>query len=445
MAFRPPAFQAVSRTKSTLAHGLGSKLLRPRLPARHDRPVKAALDPESISTAVNVAAGASNPLSGITNNLTSLLVLAVIVAVHEMGHFIGARSQGIKVRNFSIGFGPRLLSFKEGPEDDDIEYTLRAIPMGGFVSFPPHYEIDNDGDMIRYEDKDLLQNRPPLQQAIVISAGVIANILLSFSLLLGSVATTGLPRPQFSDGPYVMRLVEKDCPAARAGIQPEDLILAVNGHKVSGDEKGLNGAVSLISQSNGQPVELQLRRKGVELLKTVTPQLNPETGRNSIGVQMAAHIEKVKLIKAKDPAQALEYSVQELGAMLREASSSLRRFSSAGMEGLTGPLGIVQVGADLAAVDQLALIKFAAFISINLAVVNALPFPGLDGGQMIFVLLEALRGKRLSPQLENGINAVAVLLLASLSLSLIAGDITRGMSSLDKVIEANPLLDSPLK
>lgn len=330
--------------------------------------------------------------------------------------------------------------------------------------------------LIRYEDKDLLQNRPPLQQAIVISAGVIANIFLSFTLLLGSVATTGLPRPQFSEGPYVMRLVEKDCPAARAGIQPEDLILAVNGQKVSGDERGLNGAVSLISQAAGEPVQLRLLRKGEEITKTVTPRINPDTGRSSIGtcfispvpildegsiltlpplippslppfsgVQMAAHIEKINLIKAKDPAEALKYSAEELGAMLREASSSLRRFSSAGMEGLTGPLGIVQVGADLAAVDQLALIKFAAFISINLAVVNALPFPGLDGGQMIFVLIEALRGKRLSPRLENGINFVAVLLLASLSLTLIAGDISRGVSSLEKVMEANPLMSSPGK
>lgn len=79
----------------------------------------------------------------------------------------------------------------------------------------------------RYEDQDLLQNRPPLQQALVISAGVIANVLLSFSLLFGTVATAGLPRPQFAEGPYVMKVVERDCPAAQAGIQPEDLILAV--------------------------------------------------------------------------------------------------------------------------------------------------------------------------------------------------------------------------
>lgn len=159
------------------------------------------------------------------------------------------------------------------------------------MSFPQHYEVDDDGEIIRYEDKDLLQNRPPLQQAVVISAGVIANIILSFSLLLGSVATSGLPRPQFSEGPYVMKLVEKDCPAARAGIQAEDLIVAVNGKAVKGDESGLGEAVSLISQTNGQPVELKLKRNGQEIVKTVTPRVNPDTGRSSIGVQMAAHIE----------------------------------------------------------------------------------------------------------------------------------------------------------
>ena len=303
----------------------------------------APIDPEAISTAVTVAAGAAAAKSGIFssigNNAASLLVLCFIVSIHELGHFLGARLQGIKVKNYSIGFGPKLLSFKEGPEEDDIEYTIRGIPAGGFVSFPPHYEVDDDGEIIRYEDQDLLQNRPPLQQAIVISAGVIANVFLSFSLLLGSVATTGLPRPQFSEGPYVMRLVEKDCPAAKAGIQPEDLILAVNGQKVSGDEAGLGNAVSLISQSGGQPVELKLRRSGAEITKSVTPAFNADTGRRSIGVQMAAHIEKINVIKAKDFGEAVKFSSEELTGMLREATSSLKRFSSAGMEGLTGPLG----------------------------------------------------------------------------------------------------------
>jgi hypothetical protein len=145
----------VPSTRSTSSRLASTSVRRPttttscRITARTTRLALAPVDPEAISTAVTVAAASTGPLAGIMNNLTSLLVLALIVAVHELGHFIGARSQGIKVRNFSIGFGPTLLSFKEGPEEDDIEYTLRAIPMGGFVSFPPHYEQDADGELIR--------------------------------------------------------------------------------------------------------------------------------------------------------------------------------------------------------------------------------------------------------------------------------------------------------
>ena len=179
-----------------------------------------------------------------------------------------------------------------------------------------------------------------MQQAIVISAGVIANIFLSFSLLLGSVATSGLPRPQFSEGPYVMRVVHKDAPAARAGLLPEDLILAVNGEKVTGDEQGLNNCVNLISQSKGGPVELKLKRQGKEITKSIQPRVSPE-GRSSIGVQMAAHIERVEVLKAKTPMEAIKYSTEEFSQMFRESASSLKRFTSGGMEGLTGPLGIV--------------------------------------------------------------------------------------------------------
>lgn len=149
-AFVPSTLSTSSRFASKSVHRPTTPSSRiTSLPARTTRLALAPVDPEAISTAVTVAAASTGPLAGITNNFTSLLVLALIVAVHELGHFIGARSQGIKVRNFSIGFGPTLLSFKEGPDEDDIEYTLRAIPMGGFVSFPPHYEQDTDGELIR--------------------------------------------------------------------------------------------------------------------------------------------------------------------------------------------------------------------------------------------------------------------------------------------------------
>lgn len=142
------------------------------------------------------------------------------------------------------------------------------------------------GEIIRYQDPDLLQNRKPWEQAIVISAGVIANIIFSFSLLFGTVATVGLPRPQFSEGPYVVKVLEKDCPAGLAGVQSEDIILAVNGKSVPGNEKGLNEAVALISKSGSSEIDLQLKRKGEVITKKVQPRVSA-VGRASIGVQVS--------------------------------------------------------------------------------------------------------------------------------------------------------------
>ena len=148
-----------SSHRHAAARIVGTALLTP-VTRRKAGALRAALDPEAVSTAVTVAAstataaataGGAGPLAALGNKLTSVLVLAAIIAVHELGHFIGARSQGIRVKNFSIGFGPSLVSVKDGPEDDEdaIEYTIRAIPAGGFVSFPQHYEVDQDGEIIR--------------------------------------------------------------------------------------------------------------------------------------------------------------------------------------------------------------------------------------------------------------------------------------------------------
>lgn len=120
----------------------------------------------------------------------------------------------------------------------------------------------------------------------MISAGVIANIIFSFSLLFGTVATAGLPRPQFSEGPYVVKVLEKDCPAGLAGVQSEDIILAVNGKSVPGNEKGLNEAVALISKSGSSEIDLQLKRKGEVITKKVQPRVSA-VGRASIGVQVS--------------------------------------------------------------------------------------------------------------------------------------------------------------
>lgn len=141
------------------------------------------------------------------------------------------------------------------------------------------------------EDTDLLQNRPPWQQAIVVSSGIIANMLLSYSLLFATISTAGLPKPQFSPGPMVVRVTDQASPAAAAGLSPNDIILNINGKSMKGDEKGLVEAVNTISSSGGKPLEMELNRNGKVITKTVMPRTDA-TGKSSIGILMASHIEK---------------------------------------------------------------------------------------------------------------------------------------------------------
>ncbi|CAM9446004.1 unnamed protein product [Choristocarpus tenellus] len=161
---------------------------------------------------------------------SSLLVLTVVIALHEAGHFIAARSQGIRVKTFSIGFGPKLLSYKpKGGEmsgilwpggkgsngqgrprvesvngkivaEEGVEYTLRAIPVGGFVSFPNNWTEDKEGNIIEYEDPDLLQNRGPGQRVVVVVAGIVANLVLAWGCMFGYISTVGVVHQIYSPG-----------------------------------------------------------------------------------------------------------------------------------------------------------------------------------------------------------------------------------------------------
>ncbi|MEM6752798.1 MAG: RIP metalloprotease RseP, partial [Cyanobacteria bacterium P01_C01_bin.38] len=153
--------------------------------------------------------------------LAAISVLAVLIFVHELGHFLAARSQGIHVNRFSLGFGPVLLKY-QGPET---EYAVRAFPLGGFVGFP-----DDDPDStIEPDDPNLLRNRPILDRAIVISAGVIANLIFAYFLLVSQVAFVGIPEAT-QPGVLIQELAPQASSAAtEAGIKPKDVILAADG------------------------------------------------------------------------------------------------------------------------------------------------------------------------------------------------------------------------
>lgn len=343
-------------------------------------------------------------------------VLAAIVVVHESGHFLAAHLQGIHVTKFAVGFGPVVAKFNA----NNVEYSLRAFPLGGFVGFP-----DNDPDSgIAADDADLLKNRPILDRALVISAGVVANAAFAYLIILAQVASLGLPVQTPSPGVLVSE-VRADSAAARAGLSSGDVVLAAADAPLPGAiPASISKLVDVIKDSPGKKVALRVRRKGEDLRIEVTPDSNSDrTGR--IGVQLSPNV-KIERLRPRNPIQALTISAREFWVLSSNVVDGLRQtflnFSeSAGK--VSGPVAIIAVGAEVARSSSDGLFQFAAVLNLNLAVINLLPLPALDGGSLALILIEAARGGRKLPQeVEQRIMSSGIALVILLGLFLIVKD-----------------------
>ncbi len=346
-------------------------------------------------------------------------VLALLIFVHELGHFMAARLQGIHVNRFSIGFGPILWSYN-GPET---EYALRAVPLGGFVGFP---DDDPESD-IPPEDPNLLRNRPVWDRAVVISAGVIANMIFAYLVFVLQFGSVGVPDSfNLKPGVFIPRVIP-DTPAEVAGIEPGDVILAVGGRPLEEDATAQQSLIKIIKASADQPVALTIQRESEELTVSVTPEASKPGGDAVIGVELQPN-GTVVYRRAKSPVEVMTLAAsafQDSTVRVAQGMASLvTDFSSiAGQVG--SPVKIVEQGAGLANQDSRSLFPFAAIISINLAIINILPLPALDGGQLAFLLIEAVRGKPLPMRFQESVMQTGIFLLLGLGIFLIIRDTTQ--------------------
>lgn len=342
--------------------------------------------------------------------LAAIAVLALLIVVHELGHFAAARLQGIHVNRFSIGFGPVLLKY----QGDETEYALRAFPLGGYVGFP-----DDDPDSnIPPDDPDLLRNRPLFDRAIVISAGVIANLIFAYFLLVGQVTTTGIQDIQPG---LVVPKVEATSAALEAGMQPGDIILAIDGRDLGSFPEASTSLIETIQQSADTPLRLTLKRGQETLSLNVTPK-SDESGKGKIGVALLPNVIQRR---ATGLVEALTFSAdayQNLASLTARGFWQLISNFQENARQVAGPVKIVEYGASIARHDISNLFQFGALISINLAILNILPLPALDGGQLTFLILEGLRGKPLPNRIQEGIMQTGLVLLLSLGLFLIVRD-----------------------
>tara|TARA_B100000945_G_scaffold298309_1_gene278039 strand:- start:38 stop:1117 length:1080 start_codon:yes stop_codon:yes gene_type:complete len=345
------------------------------------------------------------------NVLTSITVLGLLIFFHEMGHFLAAIFQGIYVDGFSIGFGPSIIkkTYK------NITYSFRAFPLGGFVSFPDETQKNIDPN-----DPNLLKNRPLHQRVIVISAGVLANLLLAYTILILNVTAIGIP---YDPDPGILVLaIQPNKAAYKAGLEPGDKILKIKDKTLSAGDQAVNYLVKEIQSSSEENIKINIQREE----SLIELNLFPEDidGKGTIGAQLQPNIRK-ETYETKNIYELFAFTNKEFSSLLTKTIEGYKglitNFSTTAQQ-LSGPVKIVEIGAQLSEQGGNGILIFAALISINLAVLNSLPLPLLDGGQLVFTLIEGLRGKPIPEKIQIAVTQSSFFLLVGLSVVLIIRD-----------------------
>jgi len=354
-----------------------------------------------------------------------IVILLILVLVHEFGHFIVARKSGIKVEEFGFGFPPKLFSFKKG----ETKYSFNALPLGGFVKILGENPENN---IPENEKHRAMINKPKRIQAAVLVAGVLFNLLLAW-LLFTIGFTSGMPTSasavsnyELKDKTIIITGVLKDSPAEAAGIEGGDKIISL---KSSGQEiipVSLEEVQEFVGSRGGEVVEIKVKRNGGEKELSIIPASGVVQGRAAIGVGLDL-IGVVKLNFFAAIWEGLKMTAtttwQTAKALVGLIIDSFR--GQADISSLTGPVGIVGVVDSAYKFGLIYLISFTALISINLAVINLFPFPALDGGRLLFLLIEKIKGSPIKPVVANALNAIGFMLLIALMIFITYHDIIK--------------------
>jgi len=338
--------------------------------------------------------------------LIFLGILAVLILAHELGHFATAKAFGVRVDEFGLGFPPRLIGIKRG----ETLYSLNAVPLGGFTK------------MAGEEDPDVprsLASKGVGPRVIVLSAGSIMNALLP--ILLFAIAFM-VPH-NVATGDVVVAEVAPNSPAAAAGIEVGDTLASLNDEPVQNISD-----LQIFTQLNlGKEVNLAVRHSDATLEELqLIPRWKPPPGEGAMGV--AVSMPDATITRQSYPFwEAIPMGISEcIETFIIFKNEILKWFIGAVPVQLTGPVGIAQLTGEVARAGFSPLLQFAGFISINLALVNILPLPALDGGRIVFVLLGWVRrGKRISARTEGLVHAIGFALLIAAMIAITYQDIIR--------------------
>ena len=339
--------------------------------------------------------------------LIALIMLCVIILVHEFGHYIIGRANGIVAKEFFIGVGPTIWKKQKG----GTLFSVKAFPFGGACVFGNEEDIEHPEESAYY-------NSNVYSRIATILAGPVFNFLLAFLLSLFVIGATGYTSTRISE-------VTPDSPAEKAGLQAGDMITKFDGHKVY-----LFGEIAFsTTYNNEEKIEVQFKRDGKKMSTFVTPKYDPEYGRMMMGVAFDATTEKLS------PIDTIKYSYANVRYWIKLSIFSIKMLftGTVSPKELSGPVGITvavsEVYDEAATYGIMAIIysmlDFAILITANLGVMNLVPFPALDGGKLIFLIIEAVTKKPVSREIEGIVSFIGIVLLLILMAFVMFNDVQK--------------------
>lgn len=349
-----------------------------------------------------------------------ILILGLLVLVHEFGHFIAAKKNGVYVEEFGFGYPPKLFSFRF----KNTLYSINLLPLGGFVKLYGEEagELDAEKTTKKIPSNQAFTNKKPWQKIVILCSGVLGNFLLGW-FLISILFIQGIPTPTKD---VIIDRVTAHSPAQIAGLKPKDILLEI---KVNGQIfklKSTNDLIDLSKKYAGQEFAIKIKRTGIEKIISIIPRKNPPAGQGPLGIVVTSFIEKrypwyqapfFGLVEAFNITSKI---ITELGKTLFQ----LITFKKPQID-VAGPIGIAQFTGQAIKFGRNAVLEFIALLSLNLAVLNILPFPALDGGRLVFVVYEWISKKRVNKNLEKYLNLAGFSLLILLALLVSVSDVIK--------------------
>ena len=335
--------------------------------------------------------------------VAAIFVFGLLVLFHELGHFITAKLTDMRVDEFAIGFGPRLLSYKYG----ETIYSIRSLPLGGFNDIAGMDPDDSEAGPRGYSAK------PVWARMIVILAGSVMNFILPVIIFFFVFCFAGVSTPSTEP---VLGNVMAHKPAAEAGLMAGDRILRIDGSDID----SWKSFVDTIKNGDGKVFTVEFERNGEEMATSLIPAYDSSSKRAMVGVMGSVDTQM------PGPAEAAKMAVQKTGNVIVYMMDTLMQIFTGRTEAdLAGPLGVAQMAGEVAQIGFVPLINFAALLSLNLGIINLFPVPALDGGHFVTLLVEAVRGKPLSAKALHYTQTVGIALLLALMVFATKNDFVR--------------------